>query len=70
MKKNDQPWKGVMTKTDYDTFTKKMTPAMKKDFDAGLASGDTNTLMDLGARGLYEPSNRKARGKIKKNFSI
>ena len=70
MKKTEQPWKGVMTKEDYDTFTKKMPPAMKKDFDKGLASGDTNTLMDLGARGLYEPNNKKARGKIKKNFSI
>ena len=70
MKKTEQPWKGVMTKEDYDTFTKKMTPAMKKDFDKGLASGDTNPLMDLGARGLYEPNNKKARGKIKKNFSI
>lgn len=69
-KKIEQPWKGIMTKEDYDTFTKKMPPAMKKDFDMGLASGDTNTLMDLGARGLYEPKNKKARGKIKKNFSI
>ena len=68
-KKIEKPWEDVMTKEDYDTFTKKMPPAMKKDFDIGLANRDTNTLMDLGARGLYAP-NGKRNTKKKKNFSL
>ncbi len=68
-KKIEKPWENVMTKEDYDTFTKKMPAAMKKDFDIGLASKDANTLMDLGARGLYAP-NGKPNKKRKKNFSL
>lgn len=67
--KNEKPWENVMTKEDYDTFTKKMPAAMKKDFDMGLISKDTNTLMDLGARGLYAPNGKK-NTKRKKNFSL
>ena len=67
--KIEKPWKGVMTKADYDTFTSKMSPALKKDFDNGLASKDTNTLMDLGARGLFSP-NGKRNTKRTKNFDL
>ena len=66
--KNEKPWKDVMTKADYDTFTKKMSAGMKKDFDECLAAKDTNTLMDLGARGLFSPNGKSTRRK--KNFDL
>ena len=68
-KKIEKPWKDVMTKEDYDKFTSRMSPALKKDFDNGLAAKDTNTLMDLGARGLFSP-NGKRNTKRKKNFDL
>ena len=67
--KIEKPWEGIMTKKDYDKFTSKMSPTLKKDFDNGLASGDTNTLMDLGARGLFSP-NGKRNTRRKKNFDL
>ncbi len=68
-KKNEKPWEDVMTKEDYDTFTKKMPADMKKEFDRGLISRDANTLMDLGARGLFSPNGKKT-AKRKKDFSL
>ena len=67
-KKIEKPWENVMTKEDYDTFTKKMPTRMKKDFDECLVEKDANTLMDLGARGLFAPNGKNTRRK--KNFDL
>ena len=66
--KNEKPWKDIMSKEDYDTFTKKMPARMKKDFDECLVAKDANTLMDLGARGLFAPNGKNTRRK--KNFDL
>ena len=67
-KKIEKPWENVMTKEDYDTFTKKMPARMKRDFDECLVAKDANTLMDLGARGLFAPNGKNTRRK--KNFDL
>lgn len=62
-----EPWKGIMTKENYDKYTKGMPKAEKEDFDLGLVTHDTNCLMSLGALGLYEPAKRRTGAKGKKN---
>ena len=62
-----EPWKGIMTKENYDKYTKGMPKAEKEDFDLGLVTHDTNCLMSLGALGLYEPMKRRTGARGKKN---
>ena len=54
--KNEQPWKGLMTKKNYDIATRGMTAKDKKDFNKGLAERNTNLLMALRIEGLFDPN--------------
>ncbi len=64
--KNDQPWKGLMTKKNYDIATKGMSAKEKKEFNEGLAERDTNFLMGLAFAGLYDPHKNPPHGKPSK----
>ena len=53
--KNNEPWKGLMTKKNYDKATRGMNARDKKDFDKGLAERNTNLLMALRVEKLFDP---------------
>ena len=65
-KKNEQPWKGLMTKKNYDTATKGMSAKERTEFNQGLAERDTNFLMGLAFAGLYDPRKNPPHGKPEK----
>ena len=57
-----EPWKGIVSKADYEKLTSKMSAKGKKEFDSGFdgkGGADTNFRMSLGATGFYEPLNRQ-----------
>ncbi len=62
----NEPWKGLMTKKNYDTATKGMSAKEKKEFNQGLIERDTNFLMGLAFAGLYDPRKNPPHGKPSK----
>ena len=62
----NEPWKGLMTKKNYDIATEGMSAKEKRDFNQGLADRDVNFLMGLAFAGLYDPHKNPAHGKPSK----
>lgn len=57
------PWKGIMTEENYHKYKATLPQGQQWELDYGLAIGDTNLLMSLGALGLYEPMKKRGRGR-------
>ncbi|MBR1553152.1 MAG: hypothetical protein IJ631_03965 [Schwartzia sp.] len=64
--RQNEPWKGLMTKKNYDIATEGMSAKDKREFNRGLEERDTNFLMGLAFAGLYDPRKNPPHGKTSK----